>query len=296
MSDKEGVKTSDLKDTLADTGSPTRTQDKPTVIPYDRFKEVVGEKNDAIERIKALEQREQELSNQLNEKGTLIDRIRGLAADEKAAPYVFFVDKALKFGVDSALSELQESLKSDLSNLQDPTKGVEMTKEETKPEDKLTEVTKKIENLKTEATELVAEKNAEVLWELAKERASKYLEGLPEEYTEQDKSIISEMWTPRVDWTKIESDPSTMNAELARGLQNALKVYGAPKGAVAREVAKEVEIQKPKEPTIEERIAAIKAKEFSKLDDKGNPLMSDEEFIKDAGQLLRLEKQLRAGR
>jgi len=116
---------------------------------------------------------------------------------------------------------------------------------------------------------------------------------LPEAYTDDDRAVISHLWTPRVDWNKIEEQGSdSIPAELERSLAEVLKVYGTHRGALVQKTTKEIEARVPEAKAIskEAAVKGIMEKDWSGFKD-GKPVMSDDDFASAAAELLRRTRQ-----
>lgn len=127
--------------------------------------------------------------------------------------------------------------------------------------------------------------------------AKQYLERLPAEYNEADKTVISEMWANRVDWDSLEKEPGKLPAHLSETLQKTLNDYGVPRGKLASQKAEiqDTQQQQSKTPTAEEQVRGILDRDWGKLktikDSKGNetsvPEASEEEFNQAFGKLFK---------
>jgi hypothetical protein len=77
------------------------------------------------------------------------------------------------------------------------------------------------------------------------------------------------MWANRVDWDKVEKDPSILGSHLAETLQKTLDDYGTPRGKLASqkvETDKETQQQQTaKTPSLEESVKTILGKDWGKL-------------------------------
>lgn len=252
------------KDTVSE-----ETKNSQTV-PYSRFKEIVAEKNSAVERISELESRlqaqlamTQDLQARYTQSEDLLTSIRAMAADEKMRPHVEAIDRKLQ-GIED-----------------------EVEKGEITPEEGDKKVEKVLKQHQSQVADALAQQRAENLFQLANERASKYLDQLPEYYTDKDKEILGRVWAQEVDWDKIESDSTLMNTELAESLDRVLNWYGEPKGYKPQVQQQEQVVVKPPEEVSRETVQSILDKEWDKLNEDGSPSFSDDEFRKEAASLLR---------
>lgn len=259
---------------VEETKGSDKEKTQPQTVPYARFKEVVGEKNTAVERLTDLEtklQNQLALTQDLQQKYTYAEEvlmaIRGMAADEKMRPHVMAIDAKLK-------------------GVEEEVETGEITQEEG---DK--KVEKILKQHKNEVQDIVQTNRAEMLFQTANERASRYLESLPAEYTDKDKEIIGRIWTQEVNWDGIESDPTSLNSELAESLDRVLNWYGEPKGYLPPPDPTKVVETKPEEPTPAMKVKSILDKEWGKIGERGNFEYSDEDFRREAAELIRLTKK-----
>jgi len=251
-------------------------------VPYDRFSEVVTQKNDALERIKALEgmfdgasKREDTLRSRvgdLEKEHTILDAIRNLANDERYRPHVVAIDKALQ----GAEEEIQEAKASG-------------------DDQAIKAAEKRFAEKATQLENLIAEQNAEGLWDAANATASQMLQSLPEEYTDVDKARLSQLWTPRVNWDNIEEKGrDSILPTLKESFAQLITDYGQPQGAVAKltreEVIKSVPAAAAAQQTTEQRVAGILGKNWSETGEKGAVVHSDADFAQSMADLMRVTR------
>jgi hypothetical protein len=273
----EALKKTSASNTKATKGADSNEKKDP--VPYDRFSEVIADKNKALDQVKSLEtkmqsavEREDKLRSRLGEleqEHTILDAIRNLAKDERYADAVNRIDKALQ-GIEEEVKDAKEA-KDD--------KAIE--KAELK-------FTKKQEELET----LVLNQRTDILWDKAHQYASSLLSALPQEYTDVDKNRLSKMWSPLVNWDAIDEKGAEAIPEyLKSSFVELIKEYGTPQGAVAQRAKDEISKDLPEEVrgtrTPEAVAKSIIDKEWSKTDDKGKPVISDDEFTADMAKLLR---------
>jgi len=248
-------------------------------IPYDRFSEVVAQKNEALERLKALEtqfksvaERESGLRERVGQLETdhqILESIKGLAADPRYKDTVVKIDKALQGihedtvkaeekGDDKAVARLEAAMQEKLAELE----------------------------------ELNAEQNAERLWDDSGRYARELLASLPEEYTDEDKAIISQLWTPRVDWNFIEENGrDVIPATLQKSLAGLIKDYGIPRGALVNKTKQEVmkDVPESSRTTNEAFEKDVKSKNWGEMKD-GKFVQNEADFASAVGELLRRSK------
>jgi len=205
------------------------SKEEPKAVPYDRFSEVVGQKNSAVERLNALDEQFKETTErentlktrvgELEQEHQVLEAIRGLAKDDRYADAVNKIDRALQ-GIEDEVVQAEAS-------------GDEQA---------ATAAEKKFEAKAAELTELITDQKAEQLFDKANNYASEMLRSLPEEYTDVDRARLGQMWSPRVDWNAIEEGgdaaiPDTMKGSFAE----LIKSYGSPQGAVVAKTRTQVE-------------------------------------------------------
>jgi cell division ATPase FtsA len=249
-------------------------------VPYERLSQVVRQKNEATERLKALEsqfdtarQTEQQLRTRVGEmeqSSQILDAIKNLAQDDKYRDHVVAIDKALQ-GIEDEVE----------------------TAEQTGDQKAESSALKKFEAKTTELEEMIADQRAEKLWDEAAGLAKSMLEALPEDYTDEDRAVIGKLWTPRVDWSGIEESgsnaiPSALNTSLA----DVIKEYGTPRGALVAKTTKDIESRVPEAKLVsdEDAIKGLMEKDWAATDEGGKALMSDEDFSKGMADLLRRTK------
>ncbi len=191
---------------------------KGQTVPYSRFKEVNDKFKSTAEEYSQLEGRLTE-SNQSVAKLTellesakadsdVINDIRALALDPKHASHVEYINNVL-LGIEQKEEE------------------GEITSEEADKRSR----TLLEQNQEALADEL-AEARADGIIARADAIADKWLEGLPEEYTEKDREVIAHLWTDAIDWDAVEEDPSSLEETLHTSFQEVIDLYDTPRGAL----------------------------------------------------------------
>lgn len=282
--DEAGVESEEVVEAASDEEE-TPTKSTKKYVPYDRFKEVVEDKNQYKKQLEQLSQREQQLQQtlqNLESELSVLERIRQAAFDDKVGKHVIALDKWLRGeSIDDAIEAAEEELSS-------------------KGEEGLSQ--KEIETLKQQLGGKVSElenqlldQRAEVILQKANQLATDMLERLDESYTEEDVKTISELWTPRVDWDAIEENPEILPQELERSFKEVLDLYGVPRGALVKQVSSKIKENLP-EPKIEDDpeafLEAVQSTDWGKLDKDGKPVVSDEEFSKVMAEVLRKSRNL----
>jgi hypothetical protein len=271
----ESETSTDQKDvgTTEEQGKTSEAKSDKDYVPYDRFKEVIDQKNEFKEKLDQLEsvadQRAQELSQmvdllQARETDTqLVNAIRALAADGNPQH-----------------RELVESLDKVLQGLDDAVETGEKTPEQADKETKAA-----IAETKEAMEDIAADQQAELLLMKADLLAEKYFDALPPEYSDQDKEVISTLLTDKVNWEAIEEDPNVLSEEIPKAFEQVLQFFGEPRGKAA-EVATEGETKQPaKEAAPEPEVPEHLKVEWGELKEvktpKGSllkPTHSDDDF------------------
>lgn len=247
-------------------------------IPYDRFKEVIDAKNTAAEEAEALRakldetrQREDQLRNvleQTRDEADLVDRIRALANDERYSEHVNAIDRALR-GIEDDVDTGKVS-----------------------EEEGAVAANKLLSQHKDEIEDILADQKAELLYNQAMSVAERYLEALPEEYSDDEKAVISRLWMPQVDWDAIEEEPTTMTKLLGESLQEAIDQYGEPRGVLHARLSEIETTEADQEPAREEiseedYVNKVLNVPWDETNEDGSPKYSDDVFTKGIGELIR---------
>lgn len=255
------------------------SNDDPKTVPYERFSEVVGQKNSAVERLSALDEQFKETTErennlktrvgELEQEHQVLEAIRGLAKDDRYAEAVKKIDLALQ-GIEDE-HEVAEA------------KGDEQA---------ASAAEKRFEAKTAELTDLITDQKAENLFAKANDYASAMLDSLPEEYTDVDRARLSQMWSPRVDWNSIEESGESAIPEVMKGsFAELIKTYGAPQGAVVAKTRTEIESEIAPEAlelrqSPEDMVKGIVEKDWA-AQEEGKTVHSDDEFTANMAKLLR---------
>lgn len=267
----------DKKAAPADAKDKGTDGDKTKTVPYDRFSEVVTQKNEAIERLKTLDaqfksanERETVLKSrvgQLETSSQIVEAIKELAKDERYRSHVVAIDKALQ-GVHEEVEQAKD-----------------------KGDDKALKVAEtRLQGKIDELEEMAAEQKADALWTSSNEYARNLLASLPQEYNDEDKALLSQLWSSRVDWDYIEENGrEVIPPTLQKSLAELIKSYGTPRGALVSRTKDEItksipEAARPKSP--EDRVKGILDVNWAETKE-GKPVHSDEEWAKAAAEVLR---------
>jgi hypothetical protein len=263
-----------------------QTTSKENLVPQSRVNEIVAEKNTFKEEAEALRGQIETLQE---ERSKLI----GLVDQQKDD--VNLVSNLRSLAVTTEDQEVKDAIDLLDATMRGDEKEVKEVVDEKVAAGTLTaDQAEKIVRKHTDKLQAnVDEQKAELLFGQANTKAERMLAGLPEEFTDQDKKVISEAWLRRVNWDGMEEDPGRMDDLLAESLQETLDWYGEPRGVVKVSETEELTeagepVEKP--PTPEEEIAELTKIDWSELKD-GKPVHSDEEFSKVAARIAQLSRR-----
>lgn len=192
-----------------------KAQKQSQAVPYDRFQEQNAALKEALGRITEVSDENTELKVKLAQLETdhdVVERIRGLAGDDRYRGLIETLDKALR-------------------GIHEEVQSGDKTKAEATVDTK-----KLLDDYKVQIEDANAQLRADLLWQQAKSLSDKMLDALGEDYDEQEKLVIARTWNPTVNWDAIEENPDIMQAELARSLKDVLEAYGEPRGALKAKV------------------------------------------------------------
>jgi hypothetical protein len=255
----------------------TVTEDSKT-IPYSRFKEVIDQKNDLTSQVDELQSNYQVANDSLAKmtqmleaaKGDqdLIKQIQALANDPKMLPHVDAIDKKLR-GIEEEIEETGEV------------------------SDKTLESTRKVlEQQQTQLQNQVEQQYSDILTQRADAIADKWLESLPEQYTDQDREIIGQLWASKVNWNDVESNPDGLDDVLANTFQETINSFGLPRGGLIDPNdpdSYEIELPETPELTPEQEIAEIVGtRNYSAYKTEDGAEVSDADFAADLGKVLKI--------
>ena len=187
-------------------------------IPYKRFKEVNSAYKESKESQDLLTQQLAETNDKLVRMAELLElkeadvqtlnEIKSYANDPAMAEHVVAIDNRLK-GIEA-----------------------EVEAGETTPEAAMDQTRDLLAQTREEIADVQATASAEALVARADIIADKLLAQLPEEYNEQDRSVIQDLWTDKMNWDKAVANPDALSDILTEGLQETLSRYGTPRGAL----------------------------------------------------------------
>jgi hypothetical protein len=139
-------------------------------------------------------------------------------------------------------------------------RGIEQEVEtgETTPEDALSKTHKLLEQTRVEMADAQATAQAESLVTKADIIADKLLAQLPEEYNEEDRNVITDLFTEKMDWDAAVADPDNLSTILTKRFQETIDRYGTPRGSlISTEKAEELTTEAETAQTPEQELEAV---------------------------------------
>lgn len=248
-------------------------------VPYTRFKEVNDEKKALEEKFTDLQAKHDETTSSLTkltqmldslkEDADLVKEIRALQNDPKMLPHIEAIDKKIRGIEEEFEEEIEEKGKVSDKTIDKATRV--LAKEQEKLQDQL------------------SQQRSDILLQRADAIAEKWLSALPEQYTEEDRNIIAELWANKVDWDEVETNPKGLMEVLNKTFQDTVTVFGRPRGGLIDPADPEsYEIEEVAEPTKspeDELQEIIKGKNFGGVKEVSvggrktiQPEVSEEDF------------------
>ena len=243
-------------------------------VPYARFKDVNDEKNDFRSKWEQSAEKLETYQGKISEQEDLLNRIRGMAMDPNLRPHVEVIDNALQGYMPEDLEE--EEVDETETQTVEGKQPIGMTSRE---------VRELLEEQRSELEDSQLDQRAEYLYQQATNVAAEYLDQLPEEYTDEHKNILGEVWNNRVDWNRIEQDPGVLHDELASTLTELLDEF--PIGSTsALQTSEAIENIAP--PTSEERVQTLlNTENLGAVGEDGKPVVGDDDFASLLGEAMR---------
>jgi hypothetical protein len=113
-------------------------------------------------------------------------------------------------------------------------RGIEQEVEEgtVEPDEALERAKALLEETREEVADTQADIQADALIQRSDIIAEQLLNALPKEYNEQDRAIINDLFTDKVDWDAAVTNPDQLSEILTQGFQDTINRYGVPRGAL----------------------------------------------------------------
>ena len=187
-------------------------------IPQHRFNEV----NNALKEIR---ESEAEMRDQLADSQDKLVRMAELleAKDDDIAT----LNEIKSFVNDPEMHDHVVAIDNKLKGIE-----VEMEKGKIEPEDAIRQAQDLLEETREELRDTQADVQADQLIAKADTIAERLLAALPEEYNADDISVISDLFTDKVDWDRCVESPDHLSEILTEGFQETIDKYGMPRGAL----------------------------------------------------------------
>jgi len=268
-------------------------------IPKNRFNEVIAAQNEQAEEAKTWRAKASEadksianltamLSSAQKAQETIND-LRQLANDPVHGPHVRYLHSVL----------IGEPIE-----FEGETPLPDNATPEQKEEARLAELVERQNQLAA----TLEDQQSSALVQRADAIADRWLDALPDEYTDEDRNAIAHLWTGQVDWKTIDRDPSALDQVLTDSFQSTLNIYGVPRGALFTpeqvEELKQPTGETPKALSPEEELGQLFAsKNYSGFKGTGKknfagteivaPEVSDDDFARDMAAALKVANKAR---
>lgn len=229
---KSEASTDEEVGTTKEQGKTSEAKSDKDYVPYDRFKEVIDQKNEFKEKLDHLEKVADDRSKELSQMVEL------LQARESESQIVNAI-RALAADGNPQHRELVESLNNALQGIEESVESGEKT-----PEQAAADTKAAIAETQEAMEDIASNQQAELLLMKADLLAEKYFDALPPDYSDQDKEVLSTLLTDHVNWEAIEEDPNVLSEEIPKAFEKVLQFFGEPRGKAA-EVATEGETKQP---------------------------------------------------
>lgn len=245
-----------------------------------RIQELVGankQLTSQLESLKAAQDASQQsinnltdLANQARQDSEIVQAIRTLAADPRYTEMIHDLDRALS----------GEEPEVDTSKMSD--------------EERVAHEKSVLEQRLERAEEMNQQIITDSLITRADQIADRWLDALPEEYTEADREVIGTLWTHMVDWDGLEAtgDPQAhLEPHLRETLQQAIDLFQQPRGGLVEPGSETtetepVETQDPVE-ALQEALAGREYGTVQNNEGKYEQPISDDEFLADFAAVMK---------
>jgi len=218
-------------------------------IPQSRFNEVNEALKDAkasgdllTQQLAEAQAKQVELSDQLIAKSEDVDtlnEIKSYINDPAMTAHIEAIDAKLR-GID-----------------------VEVDEGKTTPEDALVKAKELLKTTREEVADSQATQQAENLVAKADVIADKLLAQLPEQYNDEDRNVITDLWTEKMDWDAAVANPDNLAETLTADFQAVVDRYGTPRGALlSQEEVEELTPEAETSQTPEQELEAEMGKDW----------------------------------
>ncbi len=253
-------------------------------IPQSRLNEVIETRNAAQT---ALSERDLELAESNKALATMTELLESKTADSETL-------EAIKGYIhDPELKEHVEAIDRALRGVEVEVEQGDITPEQAADKNKVL-----IDQIRSETQDALADQAAEALIGRADIAADKLLGELPKEYTDQDRSIIGDLWADKVDWESAAQNPDNLQEILHTSFQEVIDRFGAPRGGVIQGTEDSETETVALAPTPEQELATLMEKDYGAVTEGKsasgkatfNPDVSDADFTKAMADAMRIAR------
>jgi myosin heavy subunit len=259
---------------------------KPKKGAQDRIRELVTARKALESKLEELEQASKKKDGEL---GELIKLIQARESDTRtiqAIKDLHATDPVWR----EHIEKLDKRIKGEEVELESQSKKADEADDYSKVKDLLKQNTDKLESAQNELRDqMILDKVDRVV--------DRYFESLPSEYNAADRKVLQKVLADHIDWDSINANPDVLTQKVASGIQSALDWYGQPRGAAPTANA-ETPAAKTEQPDPKARLESLMKKDYGKgklVETNGQkrfePLVSEDQWVKELGEALRLSRQ-----
>ena len=273
-------------ETVVETGTDKTTGKVENRIPQSRLNEVITARDNATGRA---ENAEEQLAESTKALATMTELLDSKTADSETL-------EAIKGYIhDPDLKEHVEAIDRALRGVEQEVEQGEITPEQATDKNRAL-----IDQIRNETQDALADQAADALVGRADLLADRLLGELPEEYTEQDRAVIGDLWADKVDWEAAAQNPDNLPEILHKSFQETIDRFGAPRGGLIQGDTEDSETATVSlAPTPEEELATLMSREYGAVT-KGESLsgkatftpdVSDADITADMAKAMRIARQ-----
>lgn len=272
---------------------PEASDEEGKAKPESKGKGAQGRIRELVDKSKGLQEEIESRDTTVGERDTEIGKLVDLLELKENDSRI--VQRINELHADPRFKDKIEELDAILRTGELPTKEEEATEESEAGVKKVDEskTLKILEDTRVALEERIADQEAEIILSKADILADKYVDDLPKDYNDDDKRLIRELLTDRINWEAVEENPGVLPEVFAEGFQAALDHYGTPKGFVPE--PDETDEPEKTEVTIEKLQNADwgRMKEITTPDGKKKivPAVTDDQFTNSLADAIRKGNQ-----
>lgn len=256
----------------------------------DRIRELVTARKALETKLEELEQASKKKDGEL---GELIKLIQARESDTRTIQAIKDLHASDPTWREQ-IEKLDKKLKGEEVALEAQTKTDEKVDDYSKVKDLLKQNTDKLENAQQELRDqMILDKVDRVV--------DRYFENLPDEYNADDRKVLQKVLADHIDWDAISANPDQLTNKVAAGIQAAIDWYGSPRGAAPSATAQQPGA-KTEPPDPKARLESLMKKDYGKTklveangQKRVEPLISEDQWVKELGEALRLSRQTAQG-